>query len=176
MPGPTDLYAVADELLNAAVDSLNTIPDYDPSLLGAPERAFVSFGLPVLDCCAQTAVNPVQVLTAPTQSGLPLGKQSPGRIIHVYLAVTATRCVPVPDNKGNPPPVAEMVASAQQLDADAWALWNHLFSLWASGSLFSLCGEVFWDSLRPLGPQGGCAGNLLAIHISLSGYNESLSS
>ena len=168
---PTDLFTAAQELLDAATLVLDDIPDADPSLLGAPERAFVAHGAPVLDCCDQLSVWVPQINSAPlAPGGLGAGRQIAARINHVFLTVTISRCYPVPDDRGEPPPVADIVAASQQLDADAWALWNGLPCLWTSGDLFTVCDEVFWDSLRPIGPQGGCAGWDMGIHISLDGY------
>ena len=170
MPSPVDLQAAAEELLAASIESLDTIPTFDPTLAGAPPRAFVTFGQPVLDCCDQLTVSVGQVLDAPTRSGLSAGREVVAKINHAYLIVEISRCWPQPDDKGNPPSAAEQQAAAEQLNADGWALWNHLYCLWASEQLFTFCGEVFWDSLRPLGPNGGCAGWDLAVHIRLDGY------
>jgi len=172
MGTPLDLTSACEELLLAAVESLDTLPTFDPDLLGAPDRRFVAFGPPVLDCCDQLTVFVPQILDAPFagQSGLGAGRKVAAKINHVYLVVTISRCYPQTDAKGNPPPVADIEAASDQLNADGWALWNHLYCLWTSGDLFTFCDEVFWDSLRPLGPQGGCAGWNLGIHMSLDGY------
>lgn len=173
MGSPVDLQAAAQELLDASVDALNTLPGFDPTLLGAPSRSFVAFGSPVLDCCDQLTVFVPQVLDAPTApGGLGAGRKVAAKINHVFLIVTISRCYPVPDDKGNPPPVADLVTASEQLNADGWALWNHLYSLWTADLLFTFCGEVFWDFLRPLGPSGGCAGWDMGVHISLGGYDD----
>lgn len=175
--GPTDLQDLADELLNASIDALNTIPLFDPTLEGAPDRAFVCLGAPALDCCPQLTVHIPQILQAPTEpGGLAAGRREAGSINHIYLVVTSVRCAPGPDARGNPPSVADLTASAEQLDADAWALWNHLQNLWRAGDLFTLCGGVFWDALRPLGPSGQCAGWTFSIHVTLDGYEEAIAS
>lgn len=176
MSQPGDLYATAQELLAASVEALDTIPGFDSTLDGAPDRQLIAFAQPVLDCCDQLAVSVVQVLDAPTQSGLAAGRKITMKLNHVFLAVTISRCYPVADSKGNPPSIAEVQGATEQLDADGWALWNHLYCLWTSGDLFTFCDEVFWDSLRPLGPSGGCAGWVLGIHMSLDGYNDCVSS
>ena len=176
MSEPGDLYATAQELLDASAASLDTIPTFDPTLNGAPERQLIVFAQPVLDCCEQLAVSAVQVQDAPLIGGLPAGRQVAAKLSHVFLAVSISRCYPIADNKGNPPTVAEVEDATRQLDADGWALWNHLYCLWTSEQLFTFCGEVFWDSLRPLGPSGGCAGWVLGIHISLDGYCDVSSS
>lgn len=177
MPSPTDLQAVCEELLTASAESLDTIPTFDSTLIGAPDRQFVASGSPVLDCCEQLTVHATQVQDGPTApGGLAAGRKIAGKITHVFLVVTISRCYPVPDDRGNPPSAEAQDNASKQLNADAWALWNHLYNLWTADMLFTLCSEVFWDAMRPLGPSGGCAGWMLGIHISLSGYNEAASS
>ena len=46
MAGPGDLHALAEELLEASVDALNTIPLVLPGFEGAPDRSFVSPSTP----------------------------------------------------------------------------------------------------------------------------------
>jgi hypothetical protein len=67
-----------------------------------------------------------------------------------------------------------MEAAAEQVNADAWALWNHIFNLIAAGQLFQLCGEVFWDGLNVLTPSGGCGGSVLSVRVRLDGYQETI--
>lgn len=171
--GPLDLKALADEALAAAIDSLDTIPTFDPDLLGAPDRAFIAPGPPAIDCCDQLTVHVTQLSNAPVgDGGLTAGRRLAGSVNWVYLAVTIMRCVPMSDSAGTPPSAEDLDAAAEQLDADAWALWNHIPNLWRAGLLFTLCGEVFWDAMRPLGPSGGCGGWVLGLHVSYDGYQD----
>lgn len=171
--GPLDLDTFAHALLGVSVDALDTIPNYDATLAGAPDRRFVSPGQPVLDCCAdgQLTVNAILINDAnTTPGGLAAGKRYvDGRINHVTFLVTIARCIPVADAQGNPPAVADLEAAASQTNADAWALWNHLFNV--SDTLVSLCGEVFFDGMRPLAPSN-CAGWTAIVRVRLDGYEE----
>lgn len=174
---PGDLQDLLLDLLGAAVESLDTIPDFHPELQGSPERAFVSPGLPALDCCDQLTVHAVGVLDAPTSpGGLAAGKRCPGRRPLAGMAVTITRCIPVISDDSTWPEPSEMEEAAAQLNADAWALWNHLYNLVCADQLFTLCGEVFWDGLRSIAPQGGCGGWVLNLRVSLDGYEEAITS
>lgn len=167
MADSTDLYTLASELLMASVFALDTVPADDPLLDGAPERFFVAPGRPALDCCPQLTVHVDNVTESPTAVGLESGRKSTSaRISLVNFIVTSVRCLP----KEQIPPIDEIDAVARQVDADGWALWNVLWSLWASGDLFSVCGEVFWDGLRALNPSGGCVGWTLSIRARLDGY------
>jgi hypothetical protein len=174
--GPGDLETLADDLLQASIDALDTVPVAIPGLLGAPERSFISPHLPALDCCDQLTVHVPAIVEADTVPG-GLGKGTRhrmSRMNHVALTVTITRCVPIIDGAGNLPALAELTAASEQLLADGWALWNHVWNLVRAKQLFSYCGEVHWDGLRPLGPEGGCAGWTLAFTVSLDGYEETL--
>jgi len=167
--GPRDLHLLCQELLEAATDALDTIPNFEPGLAGAPARTFLSPGDPALDCCDQLTVNVTSsTFIAPVQG--PLAK-APDRINGPTLVVTATRCIPT----GEEPPIADMEAAAEQINADGWALWNHLFNLWRSEMLFTLCG-VLSMNLQPMPPSGGCAGWRLIVQTNLEGYEEVLSS
>lgn len=176
-----DLHALAHALLDACAEALDTVPDFDGDLLGAPDRQFVSAGLPVWDCCEQLVVHVVGMVEADTSpGGLPSGKRYTfGRINHVALNATITRCVPTGSETGagvyNPPSVASLEAAGVQHDADGWALWNHLFNLQSSGLFLTLCDEVFFEGITSAIPAGGCAGWVVAVRAYLGGYNETLS-
>jgi hypothetical protein len=86
---------------------------------------------------------------------------------YVAFTITITRCADLQDI---PPPTDVLEAVAEQVDADAWALWNYLWNLARSGGIFSLCSGVYFDSLTALTPSGGCYGNVLNIRAELEGY------
>ena len=173
MAGPADLHALAEEYLAACVEALDTIPDL-AGLGGSPPRSFVTHGRPVLDCCDQLTVNVDNVVESPTGRvpGATSKSTKTGWTNLVALVATISRCIPVPDTHGNLPPVADMVASSTQLNADNWALWNHVHNLVAAGLLFDQCGEVYFDGIRALQPSGGCAGWVMQVRVSLDGYPE----
>ena len=173
--GPEDLQALAEELLAASVDALDTIPTFAPGLAGAPERSYVSPGLPSFDftnvedfCegCEQLTVHVASVNEMPIRDDT--HKQGSRKNI-VTFVVTATRCIPTIQN-GLFPTAAEIQAAAEQTNADGWALWNHIWNLIRSGDLFSLCGPVSWDGLRAINPSGGCGGYTLTLRAEVEGY------
>ncbi len=171
-----DLQDLAQALLDACAEALDTIPSFDAALLGAPDRQFVAAGLPVWDCCEQLVVHVVGIGEADTSpGGLPAGKRYVyGRINHVLLNATITRCVTV-DASGGPAPVAALAADGIQHNADGWALWNHLFNLQSSGLFLTLCDEVFFEGITAAAPAGGCAGWVVSVRAYLGGYTETLS-
>lgn len=164
---PGDLYALCEELLDACIEALDTIPGYIPALDGAPTRAFVAPGRPAADCCPQLTVNSVGITDDQLGALVPGRSYMTTRQNQVTLAVTLFRCAP---SEQPIPAVAELTAVATQHEADGWALWNHLFSLVRQGMLFSQCGEVKWGVLSALVPEGGCVGWFWPCEISLDGY------
>jgi hypothetical protein len=171
-----DLQILAESYLAACVEALDSIPDFSLGLGGSPGRSFVTHGNPVMDCCDQlvVSINTVSESLTGQVPGATSKSFKTGWTNLVTLIATISRCIPVPDAHGNPPPVAEMQAAAAQLNADNWALWNHVHHLVAAGMLFESCGEVFFDGIRALQPSGGCAGWVMQVRVSLNGYSENL--
>jgi len=174
--GPEDLHALAVELLDACVESLDTIPTFNPGLAGAPERRFVSPGLPVWDCCEMLTVH-VDGLSesATSPAGLAQGRrQVYSRINLVSLVVTMSRCIPVIGGTQLDaiPEPDDLQSAAEQLNADGWALWNHLFNMIRNEELFEKCLEIFWDGMRAVVPSGGCAGWTTVFRVQLDGYED----
>jgi hypothetical protein len=171
-----DLHVLATAILDSCAEALDSIPAFDATLDGAQPRQFVSPGIPVLDCCDQLSVHTVLVNQADTTpGGLDAGtRDRHGTVNHVTLQVTSTRCIPTgtttATGKFTPPSEEDLTTSAKQLHADAWALWNHLYWLKASGQLLNLCDAMFFDGISTLPPSGGCAGWLAQIRAYLDGY------
>lgn len=158
-------------MLQAAIDALDTLPAL--GLGGAPERAFVTGGTPALDCCDQLTVGPLPIReadTAPINLGAGTRHKQDFRINLVGMQVTITRCLDWNSDQLPTPAVQEAVA--EQVAADGWALWNYIWNLARSGGIFSLCDQVYFDSLSPLTPSGGCYGWTLNIRAELHGYES----
>ena len=168
--GPEDLEGLAEEFLAACVEALDTIPAFSLGLGGSPGRSYVSPGLPAFDCCPQLTVHVSSVLPSPTSPGTAQGISARSALVTVAsMTATIIRCV---SSEGEPPAAADLQASAEQINADGWALWNHILNMIRAGDLFSQCGEVFWDGLRSIDPSGGCGGYRLNLRVLLDGYQE----
>jgi hypothetical protein len=173
--GPPDLHVLAEEFLAACIEALDTIPDYAPTLLGAPANAFVGPGITALDCCEQLVVHVGAITEGDAAPGFPAA--SDARINRVELVVTASRCVPIPDPKtGTPPSAQAQSLAAEQINADKWALWNHIYSMINAHLLFDKCCDVIWGALRAQQTAGGCGGSILSITVCYDGYEEALGS
>jgi len=167
---PLDLYAQSQEILDACIEALDTIPSFSPGLGGAPERAFVVMGTPALDCCDQLTVQAMPINEAPTEPlnmGAGTRHQQSFRKNYIGWRVTIVRCAEI---KTIPMPVAAQEEIAEQCYADAWALWNYLWNMARAGEIFTICGGVYFDSLNPLTPSGGCYGSVLTIRAELEGF------
>lgn len=170
--GPEDLQALCQEFLDACVEALDTIPVFAPGLGGAPERSYISPGQSADDCCPQLTVWSGGIQPSPRSPGNFTGKSAgQGQIIAVPLTARIIRCV---ETKGDPPPMDALQDAAEQINADGFALWNHVFNLVRAGQLFTVCGEVFWQGLRSIVPSGGCGGYTLSLLVEIDGYQETL--
>jgi hypothetical protein len=167
--GPEDLHAAAAEFLAAVEAALDTIPEFAAGLGGAPQRSFVAPGSPAYDCCPQTTVHLGLHSEGATAPGTP--KASTARINRVAFIATVIRCLPQPSD-GTPADEEDMDAAAEQIHADRWALWNHVWNLIRDEQLFTRCQDVQWGGLAPVTPQGGCGGSILTVTAALDGYEE----
>jgi hypothetical protein len=175
--GPTDLYLLATDLLEAAVASLDEISTFDVSLAGAPERRYVAPEEPAWDCCEQLVVYApglMDQLTSPLTPTPVIGTRH--RVAHIpltRLAVQVGRCVPQGKLNGGTwtPPTAEAIdASAQQVMADGWALYNGIYNRLYQGLLSDRCSEVEWNGVAPFSPNDDCAGWIMSFRFQLDGY------
>ena len=170
---PGDLHDLAVEVLDACVEALDTIPDFEPGFVGAPARRFVSPGKPAYDCCDGEEHGQLTVHVSPVVEG-PHEKQTNSfvyRTNRVRVNITSLRCIGM-DPDGNPPDPDVATAQAAQLNRDGWAIWNHLFNLQRADLIFTQCGEVIWGQLTAVDPSGLCGGWTLPITVSLDGYEE----
>lgn len=175
--GPEDLHALAEDFLAACVESLDTIPTFAPALGGAPERSFISPGLPVWDCCEQLTVHVEALVEGDTSpGGLATGRRAVyTRENLVVLVASLTRCIPTTGRGGGMdelPWPEDLEAAAAQIHADGWAIWNHIFNMIRVNEFSDRCSEVFWDGMRAYVPSGGCAGWVLTLRVKLDGYEE----
>lgn len=186
MAGPADLHNLAQAYLDVCTDALDTIPVLTsevPALVGAQEIRHVSPGPPVWDCPEMLIVHVAPLNEADTTpGGLDAGRRAAryARINHVSLVATSLRCIPTVEQSAsgaiNLPTSEEKTAAAKQINADGWALWNHLFNAVHAEELLTLCDEVVMVGIIPVIPSGGSAGWAVTARASLGGYQELLGS
>lgn len=151
-----DVNEVAQAFLDASIAALEVTD------AGPPGRAFVSPGRPALDCCGQLTVWVSAITEAATVS--PPGgfgdsrRQKIGSIPTLTVHIQATRCGPTLNQRGDPPPPADLDASAKQVQQDVWALWIGLADSLRDGDLSRVCAGAWRDGATAIEPQGGCVG------------------
>lgn len=173
MSGATDLYDLAKELLDFCVVALDELP------AGAPDRRYVAFGLPAIDC-EQLTVHTFQMgeaSTVPQESVMDTFRRAnPYPRLNIdYLVVTIVRdCYPGPTLGSTPttPDVDDLVAASQVLYADGWQIWNAVKAGIEDGELFTRAGCRFigWQPMQPLGPEGNTAGWTFPLLVQLDGF------
>ena len=186
MPGPGDLHELAEAILEEAVFALDTIPDSDPSLLGSPDRAFISPGVPVADFVGQDCCSQVAVWVSPTNEmdtfpgGNDIGKRSARYAWKnvVGFSIAVSRCIPTGSSSSvgiySPPSADALTEASRQHNADHWALWNHMHNAVNAERILSICDNVAIESINAAIPSGGCAGWLMTMRAALDGYSEVL--
>ena len=114
------------------------------------------------------------------------GARSPGtlapdfQITRPVFRVHSTRCVPTGKIVGKqyvPPDAAAITAASAQIEADGWALWNHIFNLLNAEPeplIFSKCADLVQWSMLTLNPSGGCAGWEMQFTVGVAGYREDM--
>lgn len=152
------------ELLAQAEDCLTT------NGRTLPEHRFVSHNAPAWDCC--------DLLTVHLDEGKATSRWArPNRRPlqcatrwAIDVVVTILRCVPTFDGN-SPPTFAALRESALSLAADGWAIYNCFGCRALDGTLLAgcSCDLVILTSLKPIGPQGGCAGYTFTVTVEPPG-------
>lgn len=160
-----------------AVASLNLIPTMPGSedLAGAPDRAYLTPGVPVDDCCEQLTVYVDPVGQLDTARAARVSKFA--WINMASFTITTGRCLPGSNFEGvtyvAPTPEA-MSASARQLNADGMALWNGMRNAYRDGLILAGCELVRFRPLVARNPSGGCGGWTLVVEAQVDGYEADL--
>lgn len=165
----SSVYDLAAELLAAANTALATTAE------GAITRAFVSPGIPALDCCPQLTVHATQIGEAGQLGQSPLGGGHHPQtqwVPLIGLMVTVVRCSPTTTDGGKVPTATALDDAAARVDADAWAIWNEFWARFRDGTLMvGTCKVKYIDPALPLTPQGGCAGWTIPVRVEQDAYD-----
>ncbi len=166
------VFEIAEAFLAAALDGLEFTEE------GPPERAFVAYAEPALDCCPPLTVYTQSIqevdLRTRTQFGaLGAAKQiNRGGAITVTQIVQITRCVTQPTLKGGkvtaPSPEVQQ-AEAAVIDADGWAVWLGISESLKHGELHNLCSGAERLGALKMPAQGGCAGWIETFRYPIEG-------
>lgn len=160
--GSLKWYTVATRIRDAVYAELTTKPDRHGVVPGAIAWDECDCGLLAVSVAQ---VYPSETFPDPLTRKVGSVCDAPWEVAE--LVVQVVRCAPNPDDNGNPPTVAELDASAQEVLRDAYEMLRAVS--------ITLC-EMNRDRdiadfmLRPLtaqGPSGGCVGNELRALVAL---------
>lgn len=162
------LHEYAEDVLDVVAAALATTAG------GAIDRAYVSPGLPAVDCeqVTVTAVGLSKDATAPGNPPPATGhRHRLGSINLASFAVTIVRdCIPVAGPRGAPPSTDALDDSALVVNEDVWAVWNALEHAKAAGELLGgACRELYLDNAAPLATSGQMAGWLISFRAAVDG-------
>lgn len=134
-----------------------------------PERVYVANGDVAFDECEQLSVELERVYVgAPAIEDVNVNRVPVGIQRSVEYQITLTRCVPGPDNGGNPPSVVEIEDSAEALMLDGWALWKGLLTRKSEKTLLAgACSDVSIGALEPHGPEGNQGGWKCLVRVQI---------
>lgn len=169
MPDPYDrLTILAQDLLDETVAILETTPS------GAPASRFLTPARPAFDC--EFVAVQVSRLTEDTTRPLEVTSRKKrkhfGNIILATMLIYVVRCAPM--MKGlSAPSDQEKTLSAQQIQEDAWSIWNGVRT--AQDDLFDACLGVYFDGGLPIPESGGYVGWQFQIRVSIDGYEAVIS-
>lgn len=167
----TAIYDACDDLLGACQEILACIDR-------PTDRAFVALCDPPLDCCDQLTVH-ADVLTrlVLTGSGPGATLTGPGTTPSACatksmcdLVTRIHRCIPVPDNQGNPPPPTVLDAASAALYGDVFTLWAGVMEQIRDGRLFDgdACGRaIAVNPAHCVIAEGGCGGWEFSVTVEL---------
>jgi hypothetical protein len=141
----------------------HTIVHFGAAGVELPEHRVVTAGAPAWDC-EQLTVTLVgvgwgQAPDSATESARPGSPVSVYAVRHALYAVSLVRCVPVPDEQGAAPTMAELNAAGLRFMRDAGLLSQALVEV-GSGLRNQLgpAGSVQAGMIEPIGPEGGFVG------------------
>ncbi len=168
----SDVYDIAVLFLAAAVEGLEHTAE------GPPERSFVSYAEPALDCCPQLTVYTSEIREVDVRTRTQFGALSSqdqinrGGAITVSQIVQITRCVTMPRLSGGkityPPPDVQQ-AEAKIIDEDGWAVWLGVTNSLKHGDLKNLCSGAIRLGGTKMPAQGGCAGWIFVYRYPIEG-------
>ena len=160
-------YLLSQQFLGVCETALAATTD------GTPALSYVYPVETVIDCCPALIVfmsglteETTSPLTPPAAAGL---RAAFGRLNLVTLNAWILRCAPRTNADGSID-VTEIEGVAEQVQQDAWALWNGIYRAVRDGTFEDTCSDVHFGPSRPIREQGGCLGWAFTIRAELGGF------
>lgn len=155
----------ADDLYNLASGVLaKAVAAYTAAARTPPARQYVSAGVPAWDD-EQLVVEVAGLRWGhPQQPGIALAQGYALRTAD--LVVHVTRCMPGPDDNGNPPTADVLDSASQTLLGDAWTVFEALATAAADKTLNG-CASVVVGQADIVGPEGGLADMPIGLSFAI---------
>ena len=184
---PTTVHEIAEQLLGCVCAALDDVAAVNPQLAGCPTcRTCVVPGTPAWDSCGECCGGGGEVggqltvgvarMWSSTRETFPAEdrtvRDSRGcrlPVTAVELVVTLLRCVPGPDDRGDPPPCEDLAAAARQLHADGFTVMQAILCCVPGTSQVRNGRRFVMGQQRVLGPEGYCGGVEQRVTVELPG-------
>ncbi|WP_328436877.1 hypothetical protein OHA71_06385 [Streptomyces sp. NBC_00444] len=160
--GPLKWYTVASRLEQAIYAELTVTPARHGVVPGAIAWDACDCGLLAVSV---GRIHPTEQFPNPAQARIGNSCDAPWEAAEIIMQVV--RCTPTADNLGNPPTVADLDASAQEIIRDAYEMMRAVSTTLCE---MNKAREISDFVMRPLvaqGPTGACGGNELRALVSL---------
>lgn len=153
-----DLATVCTDLLASVVDV------FADAAIELPDRQYVTSGEVAFDCDdGQLVVSAQRIFRGNANEAQ--GDVKLGASRSVDLDIYLMRCVPTPDDEGNPPSGAALAAAGMAQLVDAWTLFRGVLKNKASFS--DACSSMNVAECVAVGPEGGLGGWRMRLSVEL---------
>lgn len=142
---------------------------YEANGLELPARRYIAVGLPAYDCeLFAVSIDRIFAHSGDINIETPVATAAhPGLLMRAgTFSCTLVRCVPAPDDNGNPPPAEAEEAAALAVYADQQLMENGIIESYNAGLLVTCNGLTIVEWL-PVTPSGLLGGGILRVRLSL---------
>jgi hypothetical protein len=160
--GPLKWYTVASRLEQAIYAELSVTPARHGVVPGVIAWDACDCGLLAVSV-GQTY--PTEQFPNPAQARVGNACDAPWEAAEIIIQVV--RCTPCPDDNGNPPKVAALDTSAQEILRDAYEMMRAVSTTLCQMNEGREISDYLMRALVPQGPSGCCGGNELRAVVSL---------
>lgn len=160
--GPLKWYTLASRMEQAIYAELSVTPARHGVVPGAIAWDACDCGLLAVSV---GQIYPTEQFPNPAQARVGNGCDAPWEAAEIIMQVV--RCAPTADEIGNPPTVAALDASAQEILRDAYEMMRAVSITLCEMNEAREIADFLMRPLTPQGPSGACGGNELRAFVSL---------
>jgi hypothetical protein len=160
--GPLKWYTVASRLEQAIYEELEVTPARHGVVPGAIAWDACDCGLLAVSV---GQIYPTEQFPAPAAARVGNACDAPWEAAEIIMQVV--RCTPTVNDAGDPPTVAALDASAQEILRDAYEMMRAVSTTLCQMNKAREISDFMMRALTPQGPSGMCGGNELRAVVSL---------